>query len=122
MSAAADEPRTMLIALSGATMISFAPLLYIQSETSPLTGAFFRMVYAIPILAILVWLLKKEDTRKRSERALAFAAGILLAIDFAGYHSAIEYIGSGIATMIGNSKVIIVTIASWILFGERPKR
>ena len=122
MSAVADEPRTMLIALSGATMISFAPLLYIQSETSPLTGAFFRMLYAIPVLAILVWLLKKEDTRKRSERSLAFVAGILLAIDFVGYHSAIDYIGSGIATMIGNSQVIIVTLSSWILFGERPNR
>ena len=66
--------------------------------------------------------MKKQDSRKPSERALAFAAGILLAIDFVGYHSAIDYIGSGIATMIGNSQVIIVTLSSWILFGERPNR
>ena len=122
MSAPADDRRTMLIALAGATLISFAPLLYIQSDTTPLTGAFFRMAYALPILAILVFLLKREDNRDSRSRMLSFAAGLLLAIDFLGYHSAIDFIGSGIATMIGNSQVIIVTLSSWILFGERPNR
>tara|TARA_B100000686_G_scaffold342409_1_gene421522 strand:- start:634 stop:1536 length:903 start_codon:yes stop_codon:yes gene_type:complete len=112
----------MLIALAGATLISFAPLLYIQSETAPLTGAFFRMVYALPLLAALVLVLNREDTRDPRARMLAFSAGLLLAIDFIGYHSAIDFIGSGIATLIGNSQVIIVTLSSWFLFGERPNR
>ena len=122
MSAFADDRRIMIIALVGATLLSFAPLLYIQSETSPITGAFFRMLYALPILLFLVLYLKKEDPRGKESRLLAFAAGILLAIDFVGYHSAIDYIGSGIATLIGNSQVIIVTLVSWWLFGERPNR
>ena len=107
----------MIIALAGATAISFAPLLYIRSDTTALTGAFYRMFYALPILGILVFVSKKEDARDKNSRWLAFGAGILLAIDFAGYHTAIDYIGSGIATMIGNSQVIIVTLASWWLFG-----
>ena len=122
MEAPAGDRRTMLIALAGAFLLSFAPLFYIQSETTPITGAFFRMVYAIPILLILVWYLNREDSRSFNTRMLTFAAGILLAIDFAGYHSAIDYIGSGIATLIGNSQVIIVTLSSWWLFGERPNR
>ncbi|HJL64165.1 MAG TPA: DMT family transporter [Candidatus Thalassarchaeaceae archaeon] len=122
MTAVNDDRRTMVIALSGATLISFAPLLYIQSGTAPLTGAFFRMFYALPMLAALVWLLKRNDLRNRQDRMLAFGAGVLLAIDFIGYHSAIDFIGSGIATMIGNSQVIIVTLASWWLFGEKPNR
>ena len=40
----------MIIALAGATAISFAPLLYIRSDTTALTGAFYRMFYALPIL------------------------------------------------------------------------
>ena len=119
---AVEDRRTMIIALAGATAISFAPLLYIRSDTTALTGAFYRMFYALPILGVLVLLSKKEDARDKNSRWLAFGAGILLAIDFAGYHSAIDYIGSGIATMIGNSQVIIVTLASWWLFGERPNR
>ncbi len=122
MKAPAGDRRTMLIALAGAFLLSFAPLFYIQSETTPITGAFFRMAYAIPILLILVWYLNREDSRSFNTRMLTFAAGFLLAIDFAGYHSAIDYIGSGIATLIGNSQVIIVTLSSWWLFGERPNR
>lgn len=112
----------MLIALAGATVISFAPFLYIRSDTDPLTGAFYRMLYALPLLGLLVWTSKKEDPRNTNSRWLAFGAGILLAIDFAGYHSAIDYIGSGIATLIGNSQVIIVTLVTWWLFGERPNK
>ena len=41
MTAVTEDRRTMVIALAGATLISFAPLLYIQSDTAPLTGAFF---------------------------------------------------------------------------------
>ena len=80
------------------------------------------MVYAIPILFFLVWYLNREERRSFNGRILTFTAGILLAIDFAGYHSAIDYIGSGIATLIGNSQVIIVTLVSWWLFGEKPNR
>ena len=118
----AEDRRTMLIALAGATVISFAPFLYIRSDTTPLTGAFYRMLYALPLLGLLVWTSKKEDPRNTNSRWLAFGAGILLAIDFAGYHSAIDYIGSGIATLIGNSQVIIVTLVTWWLFGERPNK
>ena len=118
----AEDRRTMLIALAGATVISFAPFLYIRSDTDPLTGAFYRMLYALPLLGLLVWISKKEDPRNTNSRWLAFGAGILLAIDFAGYHSAIDYIGSGIATLIGNSQVIIVTLVTWWLFGERPNK
>lgn len=122
MSEPDDDRRIMLIALFGAMLLSFAPLLYVQSDTSPITGAFFRMLYALPILIFLVWYLNQDDQRGIRNRTLAFSAGLLLAIDFAGYHSAIDYIGSGIATLIGNSQVIIVTLVSWWLFGERPNR
>ena len=118
----ADDRRIMLIALFGAMLLSFAPLLYIRSDTSPVTGAFFRMLYALPILIFLVWYLNRDDPRGIRNRMLAFSAGLLLAIDFVGYHSAIDYIGSGIATLIGNSQVVIVTLASWWMFGERPNR
>ena len=116
----ADDRRIMLVALFGAMLLSFAPLLYIRSDTSPVTGAFFRMLYALPILIFLVWYLNRDDPRGIRNRALAFSAGLLLAIDFVGYHSAIDYIGSGIATLIGNSQVVIVTLVSWWMFGERP--
>ena len=121
MSAAADR-RTMLIALAGAVAISFSPVFYVYSDTNPSTGAFFRMLYALPALALLAYLVRKADTRSSRTRWTAFGAGLILAPDMLSYHSSMIFIGIGIATLIGNSQVIIVTLASWKLFGEKPNQ
>ncbi|MDP6844331.1 MAG: EamA family transporter, partial [Candidatus Thalassarchaeaceae archaeon] len=114
------DRRSMLIALAGAAAISFSPVLYVYSDTNPSTGAFFRMLYALPALALLAFLVRNADTRSSRTRWMAFGAGLLLAPDMLVYHSAMIFIGIGIATLIGNSQVIIVTLASWKLFGEKP--
>ena len=112
------DRRTMLIALAGAVAISFSPVFYVYSDTNPSTGAFFRMLYALPALALLAYLVRKSDTRSSRTRWTAFGAGLILAPDMLSYHSSMIFIG--IATLIGNSQVIIVTLASWKLFGEKP--
>ena len=112
----------MLIALAGAVAISFSPVLYVYSDTNPSTGAFFRMLYALPALALLAYLVRKSDTRSSRTRWTAFGAGLILAPDMLSYHSSMIFIGIGIATLIGNSQVIIVTLASWKLFGEKPNQ
>lgn len=66
----------MIIALAGATAISFAPLLYIRSDTTALTGAFYRMFYALPILGY--WYLY----RKRKTLEIKILDGLLLALVF----------------------------------------
>ena len=114
------DRRTMLVALAGAVAISFSPVFYIYSDTNPSTGAFFRMLYALPALALLAFLVRKADTRSSRTRWTAFGAGLILAPDMLSYHSSMIFIGIGIATLIGNSQVIIVTLASWKLFGEKP--
>ena len=115
-----SDRRTMLIALAGAVAISFSPVFYIYSDTNPSTGAFFRMLYALPALALLAYLVRKSDTRSTRTRWTAFGAGLILAPDMLSYHSSMIFIG--IATLIGNSQVIIVTLASWKLFGEKPNQ
>ena len=117
-----EDRKNMFIALFGSTLISFAPLLYQYSETNPVTGAFFRMAYALPVLILIIFLLNSEDTRSSESRFLTLFAGLLISLDFVGYHTAIDYIGTGIATMIGNSQVIIVTLVSWKFLGEKPNK
>jgi len=114
------DRRAMLIALAGAAVISFSPVFYIYSDTNPSTGAFFRMLYALPALGLLAFLVRKSDTRSSRMRWMAFGAGLLLAPDMLSYHISMIFIGIGIATLIGNSQVIIVTLVSWKLFDEKP--
>jgi len=112
--------KSMAIAMFGGVVVSFAPILYAISNANPLTGAFFRMVYALPFLLIIIWFRSAEDLRSTNTRLLALIAGFAFSLDFLAYHSTVDWIGTGIGTLIGNSQVIIVTLMSWWLFGERP--
>ena len=112
--------RSMAIAMFGGVVVSFAPILYALSDANPLTGAFFRMVYALPFLLIIILFRKVEDKRSVNTRLIALVAGFAFSLDFLAYHSTVDWIGTGIGTLIGNSQVIIVTLMSWWLFGERP--
>ena len=112
--------KSMAIAMIGGVVVSFAPILYALSDANPLTGAFFRMVYALPFLLIIILFRKAEDKRSINTRLIALVAGFAFSLDFLAYHSTVDWIGTGIGTLIGNSQVIIVTLMSWWLFGERP--
>ena len=104
----------------GGVVVSFAPILYALSGANPLTGAFFRMAYAIPFLLMIIWFRNAQDPRSTNTRLIALIAGFAFSLDFLAYHSTVDWIGTGIGTLIGNSQVIIVTLVSWWLFGERP--
>ena len=116
----ANLQKSMGIAMFGGVVVSFAPILYALSDANPLTGAFFRMLYAIPFFLLIIFLRKDTDTRSINTRLIAVIAGFAFSLDFLAYHSTIDWIGTGIGTLIGNSQVIIVTLVSWWLFGERP--
>ncbi len=66
--------KAMAIAMFGGVVVSFAPILYAISDANPLTGAFFRMVYAIPFLVIIIWFRSAEDLRSTNTRLLAIIA------------------------------------------------
>jgi drug/metabolite transporter (DMT)-like permease len=53
---------------------------------------------------------------------LAVIAGVFFAGDLMFWHHAIEAVGAGLATVLGNLQVIIVGVVTWLLFGERPSR
>lgn len=117
-----DDRRNMAIALTGAVAISFSPIIYSLSGVEAGSAAFFRMLYALPLLAVIAWRVRGADNRGRRTRWIAVGAGVILGPDMFAYHYAIDMIGAGLSTLIGNSQVIIVTLMSWLLFKERPNK
>lgn len=113
---------TLLAALAGALAISFSAILYALADVSPATGAFFRAFYALPVLFVLWWVRRRNDHRTRRRRLIAFGAGLLLGLDIVVWHVSIEYVGTGLSTLIANSQVLIVAVAAWVFLGERPSR
>ena len=110
-----------LTALLGAISISFSGILYRLSATSPETAAFFRCLYALPILLLAAWFERREvGAMPRRGMLLAAGAGVLFAVDLIFWHHAVDAVGAGLATVLGNLQVVIVGVGAWLLFGERP--
>ena len=113
---------TRLAAIGGAIFISFSAVFYALSGVDPVTGTFFRTLYALPFLVVIWWLRRDEDHRSMRSRWMAFGAGCIVALDLISWQISIDYIGTGLATLIANLQVILVAIVAWIFLGEEPGR
>lgn len=110
----------LVAALVGALAISFSAVWFALADVGAVTGAFFRTGYALPILFVLWWLSRRQDRRSAKARGLAVAAGLMLGVDFITWHLSIDQIGTGLATLVVNTQVVIVAILAWLIFGEKP--
>jgi drug/metabolite transporter (DMT)-like permease len=110
-----------LYALVGTVPIAFSAILYRYADVSPSTGAFFRCAYALPPLLVLaLWEGRRLGQRSRTARIWGWTAGAFLALDLIIWHRSIEYVGAGLATVLGNTQVVLVGIVAWLLHRERP--
>ena len=117
---AVEHPRSA--AVFGALAIAMSGVFYLMSGVSPSTGVFWRCVYGLPILLIVAWR-EWATLGPMSRRAvgLCTVAGVCFAVDLITFHYAVDVIGAGLATVMGNLQVVIVALAAWAFFGERPR-
>ena len=107
-------------ALVGAVTISFSAILFRLSHVSPSTGAFYRCAWAAPLLLLLALLEdRRHGARPLRSRLPAAAAGIFFALDLVFWHRAIEDVGAGLATVLGNLQVVLVGPIAWLVLRER---
>ena len=51
---------------------------------------------------------------------LAWIAGVFFAADLILWHHAISQVGAGLATVLGNTQVVVVPLGAWLFLRERP--
>lgn len=108
--------------ISGALLIAFSAILVRFADVSPSTSALYRCAYALPPLAVLMWLERRRyGPRSWRERRWPMLAGIFFAGDLIAWHYAISAVGAGLATVLGNTQVAIVGVAAWLWLKERPQ-
>ena len=113
--------RPILSGVLGALVIAFSGILVRLAEVSPSTAAFFRCLYAVPVLGVLALIERRRfGPRSRRDRLLAYGAGALLAADLTLWHHSIEAVGAGLATVLANVQVVLVGLIAWAALGERP--
>jgi drug/metabolite transporter (DMT)-like permease len=109
------------MAVLGALTIAFSAILVRVAEVSPSTAAVFRCVYAVPVLFVLARLEdRRYGPRPLRGRGLATIAGVFFAIDLVCWHHAIDDVGAGLATVLGNLQVAFVPVIAWAVLGEKP--
>ena len=115
--------RPGLTVLVGAVAIAFSGILFRLAHVSPSTGAFYRCVWALPPLWLIArWEERRWGARPWRTRRWAWLAGAFFAADLILWHNAIEQVGAGLATVLGNTQVVLVGLLAWALLGERPHR
>jgi len=115
---ATRHPR--LGAALGALAISQSSPLAKLSGASPAVVTLFRGAVALPFLALLAR--REGHAATPRDRAFAFVAGGLFALDLQCFHLSIPLLGVGLATVVPNSQVFMVGLFA-ALAGERtPKR
>jgi drug/metabolite transporter (DMT)-like permease len=119
--ALADRP--VMAAVLGAMSIAFSGVLVRLANVEPATAAIFRCAYALPALGLIAFLERRAyGPRPAAQVRLAMLAGIFLALDLVIWHHTIALVGAGLATVLGNTQVVIVAFLAWLFLGERPPR
>jgi len=116
-----SRPRSA--AVLGALAIASSGIFYLWSGVSPATGVFFRCLFGLPILLLVArseW--RTLGPMSRRTIGLSALAGVVFAVDLITFHYAVDLIGAGLGTVMGNLQVLIVGLAAWALFGERLRR
>jgi drug/metabolite transporter (DMT)-like permease len=113
--------RPVLAALLGACCIAFSGPLVRLADVPPSSAALYRCLLALPVLGLLARREERELGRLPGRtRWTAGLAGAFFAGDLVLWHHAIDAVGAGLATVLGNLQVLVVAAVAWWLLGERP--
>ncbi|MBU1342449.1 MAG: DMT family transporter [Proteobacteria bacterium] len=105
--------------LIGALIISFSSVLVKTSHVSSTVSAFYRVFFGSFFL-ICGCILKKEFKKKSLKKnILAIVCGLLFALDLWTWHLSIQYVGPGLATILGNCQVFVLSIVGFLVFKEK---
>ena len=115
--------RPVAAAVAGALVIVFSAILVDLANVSPSAAAVYRCAYALPVLgALAVWEDRRFGRRTWRERRVALLAGVFFAADLITWAHAIDDVGAGLSTVLGNTQVVFVPFLAWAALREPVPR
>jgi len=112
------EHQDVLFILGGALFISFSANWVAWSQVDPMVSAFYRVFFGFIFLGAACLL--RGEIRPVTRRSLGYCVlcGLFFAADLYCWHLSIRYVGPGLATILGNFQVFVLTIVSLLFFGQ----
>ena len=120
--------RRALVTLALAILfLSFTPILFRWSELGPTASAFYRAFLTIPVFWIWAALERRRSIEtelarvpfRRSDAWLMVFSGAVFAANISAYAWAVHLTSVANASLLSNLAPIFVSLASFLLFGER---
>ena len=111
-----------IMMLLGATFIGFAPigLRLGLDDLGPQAIAFWRFVFALPVLFLLVLLVERRLPSKPNR--FVIVAGTCFALNMSMWHWSLTYTTVANATFIVNLGNVCVGLTAWLFLKERPTK
>lgn len=106
--------------VGGACVIGTVPILVRLAEAGPAAIGFWRMVFALPLLAVMG--LRSDPGAFALPSRAALLAGAMFALDLSFWHYGITFTSVANATVLANLTPLIVTAIAWIVYRQAPKR
>lgn len=109
-----------LMVLAGGICLGFAPIALRLglSELGPQAIAFWRYLFATPLLLALVFLIQRRPPAKPNMAVIL--AGVFFAIDIGLWHWSLTYTTVTISTFLVNLGNLCVGFFAWVVLKDRP--
>lgn len=109
----------MLQIILGAFFISFSSVFVKLVHTGPTTSLFYRFFFGASALFVTAFINRTPLFRDLRSFLFAVLAGFLFSLDLFFWHRSILYVGPGLATILANFQIFILTVIGIVFMGER---
>jgi drug/metabolite transporter (DMT)-like permease len=111
--------------LAGACCIALAPIMVKVSELGPQASAAWRLILALPLLALWSAVEQRRDPSpvdaKRGRVALLGWAGLWFGLDLITWHAGIVRTSAANATFLANLTPVLLVAGTWIATRKLPE-
>ena len=109
----------LLFLVAGASILGFSPVFVKVAAVGPAIAGFYRMLIGGTILLVLAVIKREVLWTGWPAFRLACLGGLFFALDLTLWHRSIEYVGPGLATILGNLQVFFLALFGVLFIGEK---
>lgn len=109
----------VVLLVTSAVIISFSSVLVKISHVPSTVSAFYRVCFGSFFLIIACIAGKEFKKRSLKNNFLAILCGLFFALDLWAWHMSIQYVGPGLATILANCQVFVLSITGFFVFKEK---
>jgi len=111
--------KDLLFLVAGALVLGFSPVFVKVAAVGPAIAGFYRVLIGGIILLILSAIKREVLWNGWPSFRLVALGGVLFALDLTLWHRSIDYVGPGLATILGNFQVFFLAIFGVLFIGEK---